>query len=267
MTDLQILTLSLIQGITEFLPVSSSAHLIITSKLFGWSDQGLAIDVAVHCGTLLAVILYFWDYVKKGINGGIDIVQKKKTEDASFVMLIIVATIPIVIIGFLLKDLISGSFRQENIVSVIAFTSIIFGALLWLVDYATPTFSKVENLNYKHGMFLGCMQVIALIPGVSRSGICMTAGRLLGMERPESAKLSMLMGMPTLFAASVLIGFDIYTTENAFFNYGVMLAVVISFLFAYITIGTMMKLLEHFSMAVFASYRILLGIILLIYFT
>jgi len=266
MTDLQILILSLIQGITEFLPVSSSAHLIITSKFFGWADQGLAIDVAVHCGSLLAVIIYFWDYVKQGIGGGVDIIKKKQSDDASFTILIIISTIPVVIIGFLLKDIIAGSFRQDNIVFVIAVTSIVFGALLWLADYATPTFSKVENLNYKHGIFLGCMQVIALIPGVSRSGICMTAARLLGMERPDSAKLSMLMGMPTLFAASLLIGFDIYSTDDIIFHYGIMLAVIISFLVAYITIGSMMKLLKHFSMAIFASYRILLGIILLVYF-
>ncbi|MGB1361033.1 MAG: undecaprenyl-diphosphate phosphatase [Alphaproteobacteria bacterium] len=265
MTDLQILVLSLIQGITEFLPVSSSAHLIITSNLFGWRDQGLAIDVAVHFGTLIAVIMYFKEYVMQGINGGFDLLGKRKTEDSQFALLIIIATIPVVICGFIFKDFIATAFR-ENMLYTIAITSIVFGVLLWFIDYATPTFSKVSNLNYKHGLFLGICQTIALIPGVSRSGICMTAARLLNMERTESAKISMLMGMPTLFAASILVSFDIYKAGDILFTRGALLAIIISFLFAYLTIGAMMKLLEKTNMTIFAVYRIALGIILLVYF-
>ena len=266
MTDLQILFLSLIQGITEFLPISSSAHLIMTSKLFGWNDQGLGIDVAVHFGTLLAVLIYFSEYVTQGVKGGIDLVRNRKGEDSSFALLILVATIPIVIVGFLTKDFIAGTFREDNIVTVIAITSIAFGVLLWLIDYATPTILRVENLNYKHGIFLGLLQIIALIPGVSRSGVCMTGARLLGMERTESAKISMLMGMPTLFAASVLIGIDIFQAKQPIFTYHATLAAIISFLFAFITIKLMMRLLQSFSMATFAIYRIGVGILLLLYF-
>ena len=266
MTDIQILFLSLIQGITEFLPVSSSAHLIMMSKAFGWQDQGLVIDVAVHFGTLLAILIYFAEYVKQGFKGGFDLVTRQKSEDSEFAFLIVVATIPIVIIGFLTKDFIAGTFREDNIVLVIAITSIAFGVLLWLIDYATPTFIKVENLNYKHGIFLGLLQVIALIPGVSRSGICMTGARLLGMERTESAKISMLMGMPTLFAASILVGIDVFKANETVFTYHAVLAVIISFLFAFITIKLMMRLLQSFSMATFAVYRICIGILLLMYF-
>ena len=263
MTDLHILVLSLIQGITEFLPISSSAHLIITSKFLGWADQGLSMDVAVHIGTLGAVVMYFASYVIKGSLGLFDIVRFKSTENSRFSMLIIVATIPVVIVGYLVKDFIEHELRSSNIIQVLAITSIVFGILLWLFDRIMPTYNRVEHLNYKHGIFLGIMQTIALIPGVSRSGICMTASRILGMERTESAKISMIMGMPTLLAAGVLVSIEAVKAGGTLFTQQALFAMLISFCAGLIAITSIMSWLRNSGMGVFAVYRIALGITLL----
>ena len=263
MTDLQILILSLIQGITEFLPISSSGHLLITSKVFGWMDQGLAIDVAVHVGTLGAVIVYFFEDVVDGLRGGWGIVRGKSNRQTHFAWIIIVATIPVVIVGYLGKDFIEHELRDYGVMVIIAWTSIIFGFLLWIVDALMPTVMRVEHLTKRHTIFLGLLQVLALIPGVSRSGICMTAGRFLGMERKESAKISMLMGMPVLTAAGVLIGNDLYNSGNIILTAQFGLAVLLSFCSGVFAIRFMMMWFKRGNMTIFAVYRILFGFILL----
>ena len=259
MTDLQILTLSLVQGITEFLPVSSSGHLLVTSRFFGWVDQGLAIDVAVHLGTLGAVFVYFFDDVVKGISGGYGILFGKENENTRFASLIIVATIPVIVAGYFLKDYIEVEFRTDGIMVVVGWTSIIFGFVLWGADWLMPTISRVEHLSKRHTFVLGVIQVLALIPGVSRSGICMTGGRILGMERTESARISMLMGMPVLLAASTLVGLDLYHAQDVVLNKQFALAVLLSFCAGLFAIRLMMLWFSNNNMTVFAIYRIIFG--------
>ena len=263
MTDLQILTLSLVQGITEFLPISSSGHLLATSKFFGWVDQGLAIDVAVHLGTLGAVLVYFFDDVIKGISGGIGMLLGKQNANTHFASIIIVATIPVVVVGYFLKDYIEVEFRTDSIMVVVGWTSIIFGFILWGVDLLMPTIRRVEHLSKRHTIVLGAMQVLALIPGVSRSGICMTGGRILGMERIESARISMLMGMPVLLAAGALIGVNLYNANNVVLNTQFALAVLLSFCSGLFAIRLMMLWFSNNNMTVFAIYRIIFGGVLL----
>ena len=263
MTDLQILTLSLVQGITEFLPISSSGHLLITSKLFGWVDQGLAIDVAVHVGTLCAVLVYFFDDVIKGISGGYGILSGKQNENTHFASLIIITTIPVVVAGYFLKDYVAVEFRVDSIMIVVGWTSIIFGFILWGADWLMPTIRRIDHLSKRHAILLGFIQVLSLIPGVSRSGICMTGGRILGMERLESARISMLMGMPVLLAAGVLIGFDLYRTNDVVLNTQFALAVLLSFCSGLFAIRLMMVWFSNHNMTVFAVYRIIFGCILL----
>ncbi len=263
MTDLQILILSLVQGVTEFLPISSSGHLLITSRAFGWVDQGLAIDVAVHIGTLFAVMAYFFNDVMTGFRGAWGIMRGKSNATTHFAWIIIVATIPVVIVGFLGKDIIETKFRGDSIASVIAWTSIIFGFILWGADKYMPTYIRVEHLTKRHTFILGLLQVLALIPGVSRSGICMTAGRVLGMERKEAARISMLMGMPVLVAAGILIGVDLYTSADVVLNKQFALAILLSFCAGFFAIRMMMVWFSSHNMTVFAVYRILFGILLL----
>ena len=263
MTDLQILALSLVQGITEFLPISSSGHLLVTSKVLGWADQGLAMDVAVHLGTLGAVFVYFFDDVMKGILGGCGILLGKQNENTRFASIIVVSTIPVVVAGYFFKDYIGIEFRADNMMVIVGWTSIIFGFLLWGADWLMPTIRRVEHLSKRHTIVLGFMQVLALIPGVSRSGICMTGARILGMERIESARLSMLMGVPVLLAASALIGWDVYHAQDVVLNTQFALAVLLSFCAGLLAIRLMILWFSNHNMTVFAIYRIIFGFILL----
>lgn len=274
MVTLQTLILSIVQGITEFLPISSSAHLIVLSKLPNWIDQSLGSNVAYHAGTLLAVLLYFWrDFVELCI-GGIEIVLLRHNQRTQYTAKIILATLPIVFVGFYFKDNIKQLVLFDDTIMLIGFTSIIFGLLLWLIDKITPDEGYITELSYMGALLLGFLQILALIPGVSRSGICMTAARMFGLKRTESAKISLIMGMPVLLGAVVLMGLDWYkitqqqqtTFFDIDFDINAIYGMVISFVVASMVIHFMMVWFRHFSMSVFAIYRILLGIVLLVVF-
>ena len=206
MTLIQLIIIALVQGITEFIPVSSSAHLVLVPVVMDWPDQGLVIDVAVHLGTLAAVMLYFWRDVGAIIVGGLRLVTGRWTSDAKLVVQILIASIPAFAAGYLLHAFAPGVFRAEGenlrfALSVIATTTLLFGALLWAVDRFRPTTRTIAGIGYGGALVVGLMQSLALIPGTSRAGITITAARLLGVSRTEAARFSLLLAIPSTMPA------------------------------------------------------------------
>lgn len=251
-----ILILALVQGITEFLPISSSGHLVLTSQVLGWPDQGLIIDIAVHVGTLFAVMLYFWrDMIRIGVGCG-QLAMLRPGVEARLALNLIIATIPVVIVGFLAKSYIETYLRSAE---VIAWTTLGFGVLLWLVDRLGLTIRRIEHLGVFNALFIGVAQVLALVPGTSRAGVTITAARLLGMERSEAARFSMLMSIPTILGAGLLIGLDLYESGDVALRTDVFLAVGLSFVTALVAIWGLMTWLRRSSFTPFVMYRILLA--------
>lgn len=266
---LPIIILSIVQGITEFLPISSSGHLVLVHQFFedienlNDLDQK-RLDIAVHIGTLLAVIGYFRHDFMELCIGGIDILKCRfNTQNAIKSRLIIIASIPIIIAGSVL-------FRFDmtffDTIECIAWMSIIFGVILYISDKNMETSTPVESFTFKHACLYGLAQCIALIPGVSRSGITMTAGRFLGHSRTQAARMSMMMGMITIAAAGTLIGFSAFqdaTITTEFFKIAG-IGIIMSFITAYIAIFIMMKWFAgKGNMTPFVVYRVVLGGILL----
>lgn len=251
-----ILILALVQGITEFLPISSSGHLILTSQVMGWPDQGLIIDIAVHVGTLLAVMLYFWRDMVCVVIGVGQLAVFRTGVEARLALNLIIATIPVVIVGFLAKSYIETYLRSAE---VIAWTTLVFGVVLWLADRFGLTIRRIEHLGVFNALFLGVAQVLALVPGTSRSGITITAARILGMERSEAARFSMLMSVPTIVGAGLLIGLDLYDSGDDVLQADAFLAVGLSFVTALIAIWGLMAWLRCSGFAPFVIYRIFLA--------
>ena len=259
METIQAILLAIIQGLTEFLPISSSAHLILLSELAGWKDQGLVFDVALHFGTLLAVIFYF----RREINEMLDFSHFKtmNTLIKSPLGVMTIATIPIVIIGGLFNQFIEANLRTPE---VIAIATIIFGVLLYLSDLKGKQAGSDLKVTLGLGFLIGLAQVFALIPGTSRSGITITAALLLGFSRTEAAKFSFLLAIPAIIAANILGVFEVIQAEHLVFNYlDLFLGVSISFLVAYLTIGWFLSLIERIGMLPFVVYRVILGTFLL----
>jgi undecaprenyl-diphosphatase len=259
METIQAILLAIIQGLTEFLPISSSAHLILLSELAGWKDQGLVFDVALHFGTLLAVIFYF----RREINEMLDFSHFKtmNTLIKSPLGVITIATIPIVIIGGLFNQFIEANLRTSE---VIAIATIIFGVLLYLSDLKGKQADSDLKVTLGLGFLIGVAQVFALIPGTSRSGITITAALLLGFSRTEAARFSFLLAIPAIIAANILGVFEVIQAEHLVFNYlDLFLGVSISFLVAYLTIGWFLSLIERIGMLPFVVYRVILGTFLL----
>lgn len=252
----QLVVLALVQGITEFLPISSSGHLVLTSRLAGWPDQGLTIDIAVHAGTLLAVIAYFQADIWRLVAGSARLLTGRMTPDGRLALLVVAATLPIVAAGYLLGSY--GATLVRNM-ELIAWTTIGFGLLLGVVDRISMTLRRTEHLTYGSAMFVGFAQVLALLPGTSRAGITITAARFLGMERREAARFSMLLSIPAILGAATLAGLDLYSTGNIALGYDSALAAGISFATALLAINVMMRWLERASYWPFVAYRILLG--------
>lgn len=252
-----ILILALIQGLTEFLPVSSSGHLVITSKLLGFADQGLTIDVALHVGTLLAVMLYFWREVWEMAVGLLRLLTGRGGPQARLVVNVVVATIPIMAAGYFAHPYVALFGRD---VELIAWATIGFGVLLFLSDRIGMTVWRVEHLNWINALSIGIAQVLALIPGTSRSGITMTAGRLLGMERPEAARFSMLLSIPTIIAAGTLTGLEMRLSPNVdFFTSDAVISAGAGFVAGFVAIAAMMAWLRRAGFLPFVLYRLALG--------
>jgi undecaprenyl-diphosphatase len=261
---LQLILVAMIQGVTEFLPVSSSAHLILLPALTGLDDQGQTIDVAVHVGTLGAVIMFFWADVRLGLGGLVDLVRRRtNTPGARLALGLIVATIPILPIGAILY--LTGLSDSLRSVKVIAWATLIFGLLLYLGDQKGAVEKQADGWSLKDALIMGLWQAVALIPGTSRSGITITGARILGYNRRDAARLSMLMSIPTIFASGILLGADAAIMDDPSVLRDAALAALFAFISALFALTLMMRLLRHVSFTPYVIYRVFLGTALLIY--
>jgi undecaprenyl-diphosphatase len=262
MTTFNLLLIALIQGITEFLPVSSSGHLILLPSLTGLDDQGQIIDVAAHLGTLAAVVLYFWADVKLALAGTLRLMRGKiDTQGAFLALCLLIATVPVIIIGFILK--ITGLSDAMRGIAVIGWAMIIFGIVLYWADQKGSTEKTAAQWSLKDAFQMGLWQALALIPGTSRSGITITAGRMLGYSRTDAAKLSMLMSIPTIIASAALLGLDVIGTADAGAIRDIGIVMAMSFAAALLALTLMMRLLKSVSFTPYVIYRIALGVMLL----
>lgn len=256
-----ILILALVQGITEFLPVSSSAHLILVPALTGSTDQGVVLDVAVHVGTLFAVMIYFRRDVMTMITGVGDLLTgNTKSPGARLFLLLVIATIPVVIFGLFLK--LTGLSDAMRSMSVIGWTMLIFGIVLYISDRrVAPANDRAWSM--KNSIIMGLWQAVALIPGTSRSGATITGARFLGYNREQSARLSMLMSIPTIIASGVLLGADVVGEADWQLAKYASIAAIFAFGAALIALTLMMRLLRSVSFTPYVIYRIILGVVLL----
>jgi undecaprenyl-diphosphatase len=257
MTPLQAIALGIIQGLSEFLPVSSSAHLTLAPWLFGWEDPGLAFDVALHFGTLLAVLWYFrmeWAALVRAAFGIIR-TGRVETPEKRRVIYLIVATIPGAAGGYLLQSRAESAFRSPQ---VIAIALIVMGLILWLVDRRVDQRRILGEMRVVDALLIGLSQVIALIPGVSRSGSTITTGRGLRFDRESAAEFSFLMSMPIIAAAVVMEG-PKALQEGGLTN-ELMSGVVASAISGWLAISILMRYVSRHSYGIFAFYRVLLGI-------
>ncbi|MFP5508639.1 MAG: undecaprenyl-diphosphate phosphatase [Alphaproteobacteria bacterium] len=261
---LHLFLVAMIQGLTEFLPVSSSGHLILLPALTGMQDQGQVIDVAVHVGTLLAVILYFWSDVRMALLGLPRMLRGKiDTQGAWLAMCLAIATVPVVIVGLVLN--LTGLDDMMRGVAVIGWTMLIFGLVLYWADQRGPTQKTAEEWTIRDAAIMGLWQVVALIPGTSRSGITITGGRLLGYARHDAARLSMLMSIPTIMASGLLLGAEVAMNADLAAARDGAIAAVFAFFAALLALSVMMRLLRSVSFTPYVFYRVILGIVLLIY--
>jgi len=250
---IEILILSAVQGISEFLPISSSAHLIVVSNLYDLKTSSLLIDISLHLGSLFAIILFF----KKDL---FDLQNNQK-----LLSLIIIGSIPLIIFGYILHT--TELVHLLRNIKIIAWTTLFFGIILYFADQRKVDQNISTNLNIKSIIFIGIFQILALIPGVSRAGITMTAARFLKFNRVDSGKISFLLSIPALAGASFL-GLKDLSSQSIEINLIVILAVILSFLFSYITVKFFLSYLNKFSLNIFVIYRIIISIILftIIYF-
>ena len=249
LSSVEILILAAIQGISEFLPVSSVAHLVLVSKYYAFNNQNLLIDLCLHCGSLIAIIFYF----RKDL---LNFIQHK-----AFLIKILIGTIPIIPIGYILYR--SGLINHLRSLEIIGWASLIFGILLYVSDKVKVTKKIDKEFSNKSAIIIGLFQVIALMPGVSRSGITITSGRLLGFNRFDSAKISFFLSIPTLAAASLLGVYNVYKEGSVELNFLAIIAVIFSFTFSYFTIALFFNYIKKFSLNIFVIYRILLSLLLL----
>lgn len=264
-----ILFLALIQGVTEFLPISSSAHLILGRDLMAAvglppsestaADQ-LAFDVALHIGSLGAVLLYFWRDTVELARGALDGLAGRGGARLRFLLLLVVATLPILVVGFLARNVVANLLRTSEI---IAWTTVLFGIALWLADRAKTAKDDPSAMTVKDALVIGLLQCLAIVPGVSRSGIAMTAGRLLGLDRPLSARFGLLLAIPTILAAGSLTTYELYRSGNTRLTADAVLGGAVAFAVAWLAIALMMRWLRHASYTPFVVYRVVLGIVLL----
>ena len=249
----EIFLLSIIQGVSEFIPVSSAAHLILASSIYEFRNQSLLIDISLHLGSLMAILFYFKD----------DIFNFKKNKNLFYK--IIIGTLPLIIFGYFLYS--TNIIYQLRDIKVIAWSTLFFGILIYIAD-KNKFLKKIDtDFTIRSVLIIGFFQVIALIPGVSRAGITITAGRILGFDRTDSTKISFYLSIPALAGASALGIKDLFK-ENIEFNFLVIVGVFLSFIFSLITIKFFLKFIKKFSLNLFVVYRIFLATLLfyIIYF-
>ncbi len=244
---IEVLILSAIQGISEFLPISSSAHLILISSLYEFKSSSLLIDISLHLGSLFAIIYYFRE----------DLLNVK--DNKRLLSLIIVGSIPLIIVGYVLYS--TGIIYNLRNIKVIAWTTLIFGIILYIADKNSFDKKISSNLNLKSILFISLFQILSLVPGVSRAGITITAARILRFNRLDSGKISFLLSIPALAGASFLGLKDMFT-QSISFNYLVMIAISASFIFSFVTVKFFLIYINKFSMNAFVIYRIIIALIL-----
>jgi undecaprenyl-diphosphatase len=260
MTIFQAIVLGLLQGLAEFLPISSSAHLALAPFLFGWEDPGLAFDVALHVGTLVAVLWYFRDQWVALTRAGIAILRSRRIEGPEQwrVVFLVIATIPAAIAGVLLEEYAETVFRAPAITAI---ALMVLGVILWAVDRYARRDRPLESMTWRDALLIGLAQVCALVPGVSRSGSTMTAGRLLRLDRQSAAVFSFLMSMPVTAAAAVL------KVPEAVREHGLDAPMIAGVLAAgissWLAIAVLLRYLARHSFGVFAVYRLVLGVVVL----
>lgn len=254
---------AIIQGITEFLPVSSSGHLILLPGLTSLEDQGQVIDVAVHVGTLFAVMLYFWPDVRQALIGLPRLmIGRADTQGSCLALLLLIASIPVVAFGLILH--LTGLDAEMRSIEVIGWAMLIFGIVLYWADQTGPRTKDDTKWNLQDAMVMGVWQAVALIPGASRSGITVTGARFLGYTRHDAAKIAMLMSIPTIVASGVLLGAESVITANTAVLRDGLIAALLAFVSALIALSAMMKLLNRVSFTPYVIYRVVLGLILLV---
>ena len=259
----QLILLAVIQGLTEFLPVSSSAHLILLPALTDLPDQGALIDVSVHLGSLGAVIVYFWRDIFGLFKGVGHLARRNDSFEARLVLFLGIATLPTLAVGYTLYK--TGAADALRSAEVIAWTTIVFGIVLYAADYFGKTTRKLETMTYANAVMVGLAQTIALIPGTSRSGITITMSRLLGFERTEAARFSMLLAIPTIAAFGLYTAMELIESGNAVLQRDGLIAAGLAFVSALLAIAVFMRLLQSMTMLPFLIYRLVLGLGLLVY--
>ena len=246
---IEIFILSLVQGITEFLPISSSSHLVIFSKYLNFDNQSLSIDVSLHIGSFLAVVTYFYKDIINFIN------------NKELFLKIFISSIPVMLVGFFLVQ--SNLIEKIRSVEIIGWATLIFGILLYISDKFKLNKNIESNFNYKSALIIGLFQTLSLIPGVSRSGITITAARLLNFKRYDSLKISFLLSIPTLAAVTIYGLKNLISNESINLSILNIISIILSFLFSFMTIKFFLKYVQKFNMNVFVIYRLILGLILI----
>ncbi len=265
MALLHVFVLAIVQGLTEFLPISSSGHLVLVWEGVDYAGlkvpqetahSRLLLDIAVHVGTLLAVCLYYYRDLIAMLGGLFALATGRITPGARLALLVVIASIPLALVGYFFLDEIAGSLHN---IEVVAWATIIFALVLFVTDRVGMTLRRIEHMTVWAALLIGCCQVLALIPGTSRSGITMSAARLLGYERTEAARFSLLMAIPAIAGPGLLLAHDVTQTPDLQFGYEVVLAAGISFAVAFVTIALMIRWLQYAGFAPFVVYRLLLG--------
>ncbi len=261
MPFLHLVVLAAVQGLTEFLPISSTGHLRLVSLSTGWPDQGLMMDVAVHVGTLFAVMLYFWRDLSSMVMSLRNSLRRSTTkrridEDFWLAVKLIIATFPVIAAGLAVDLYLTTELR---VLEVIAWSTLGFGVLLYIADQANMTVKRMDHISLWGALLIGLFQALALIPGTSRAGITMTAARLLGVERRDAARFSMLLSIPVIIGAGTLKGIELYRAEDAQLTSDAFTAAGLAFLFALLAIALLMQWLKRASFTPFVVYRVLLG--------
>lgn len=254
----QAVALALLQGLTEFLPVSSSAHLILLPALLGWEDQGLAFDVAVHVGTLMAVVAYYRKDIYQIITAWIgSLTGKGSTDDSRLAWYVVLGTIPVGLVGISMPDVVETVLRSPLVIGA---STIVFALFLWFAEKQAK--EERSTITLKDAVVIGLFQAIALIPGTSRSGITITAGLLTGLKRKQAARFSFLLSIPVIALAGMVKGLDLYKAADPVSWDLISIGVVWSAIVAYLSIGWFLKFLDKVGMMPFVYYRLILGVVL-----
>ena len=264
MDYLLLILAGIVQGLTEFLPVSSSAHLILLPVITGREDQGLVYDIAAHLGSLAAVLFYFRQDLRRLLFAWFrSLAGSESTQDARIVWYVLLATLPVVVFGFVFYEVVAGIFRDPVIIAV---ATIGFGALLWWADHRGKQQLDVQSLTAGKALYIGLAQAIALVPGTSRSGITITAGLLFGFSRTEAARFSFYLSIPTIVMAAAYSFYHVYGTTISPDPAGFFLVFFVSAISAWIAISLFLAFVEKIGMLPFVIYRLLLGGLLLYFY-